>query len=77
MHHWGGDVQARFWNKEFQGKECSIHAQTVRQAWHAAFWNREMTAAKADEGGGKRKDKSGGSPDPRELVGIYVPAFEG
>lgn len=36
-----------------------------------------MTAAKADEGGGERKDENGGSPDPRELVGIYVPTFEG
>lgn len=48
-----------------------------KTAWHVTFWNRETTAAKAGEGGGERKDESWGSPDVRELVGIYVPAFEG
>lgn len=43
-----------------------------KTAWHVTFWNREMTAAKAGKGRGERKDESGGSPDPRELVWIFT-----
>lgn len=43
-----------------------------KTAWHVTFWNREMTAAKAGEGGGERKDESGESPEPRELVGVFT-----